>query len=125
MRYIRHLYIDLSFKLLVKLDALIEALSEAVACLNWITDRLEGFESTSLLFEGRVFSVSIDPLLGGEQVLHESGLELGVDEMLKVAILVNAVLHFVGEGLEHVLGLFQVEDFSVFNHELILEATVL
>ena len=45
--------------------------------------------------------------------------------MLEVAILLHTVLHFVGVGFEHVLGLLEVENLSILDHELGLEISEL
>ena len=45
--------------------------------------------------------------------------------MFVVAILLNTILHLVGVRLKYVLGLFEVKNLPVFDHELILQVSEL
>lgn len=108
-------------RLLEQVDVVGELVLESPAGLNGVSDGLEGFKTGALLFKWRVFAIAIDPGFGLGQVLEEGSLEGWVDELLVVAVLVNTVLHLVGERLEHVLGLLKVEEFAVFKPKLGLE----
>ena len=82
VRYISHLRVGLPLELLVKGDTFLERFSEAPPLLDWVSNGLECFKTTSLLFEGRVFSFSINPCLGCEQIFHEGGFEGWVNVVL-------------------------------------------
>ena len=45
--------------------------------------------------------------------------------MLEVAVLLDAVLHLVGVRLENILGLFEIKNLPVFDHELTLQVSEL
>ena len=122
---LRHLRRGLRFVLLVDLQVVVELLSESISRLDGVPNGLQGLQTASLLVEGRVLAIRVDPLLRRLQILQEGRLERRIDVVLVVAVLGHAIFHLVSVRLQVVLGFFQVEDLAILDHELALEVAEL
>lgn len=82
VRNLSHLLSSLGLVLIEDGNVVFEVLAELVSLLHRQTNGLQALQTGSLVCQWRVFTVSIDPLLGCEQVIEEGLFQSWVDVVL-------------------------------------------